>query len=86
MIEKLTYRLRNNWHTMRWIVLIVGLVLMVQSVRYSDLLSAVLGGFFLFQAITNTGCLLGQGQCGVSIPENESKENTQIEFTEVTDN
>ena len=86
MIEKLTYRLRNDWHMMRWIVLILAVVFLVQSVRYSDLLSALVGGFFLFQAITNTGCLLSRGQCGVNIPGENSRENKQVEFTEVTDN
>lgn len=86
MMEKLTYRLRNDWHAMRWIVLIVGVVFLVQSMRYSDFLSALLGGFFLLQALTNTGCLLGRGQCGVGFSEGENQEKKQVDYTEITEN
>jgi len=45
---------------MRWVALAFGLVLGYNWLMHSASLSGVLSIFFLFQAVTNTGCLAGQ--------------------------
>lgn len=74
----------TNWHSMRWVALIAGLFFVVQGFRFGDWVSGLLGGFFLFQAVTNTGCLCGN--CTVpaqATTESGSVNNTNVEFTEV---
>jgi len=45
---------------MRWVALIFGLVLGYNWLAHSASVSGVLSIFFLFQAVTNTGCIAGQ--------------------------
>lgn len=75
----------SNWHTMRWVALSVGIFLAVMAIWYEDVVTGFFSAFFIFQAVTNTGCLVSQS-CGV--PQNESSEtaidqNEEIKFTEV---
>jgi hypothetical protein len=61
-----------NWHTMRWIRLIIGLFLMQQAIQFHEILLGFMAIFFLFQAIFNTGC--GLNDCSISTikkPKNE---------------
>jgi hypothetical protein len=60
MFSKLSDQLFANWHPMRWVALAFGLVLGYNWLMYNASLSGVLSIFFLFQAVTNTGCLAGQ--------------------------
>lgn len=62
----------TNWHFARWLRLGFGVYFVAQAIAMADLLSGALGGLFLFQAITNTGCC-GSGGCAV--PASNTKEN-----------
>ncbi len=53
-------QLLTNWHTMRWVALGISLVLGFNWLVNSAPISGFLSLFFLFQAITNSGCLAGQ--------------------------
>ncbi|WP_138430999.1 hypothetical protein [Fodinibius saliphilus] len=76
-------RLFSNWYPLRWIALAAGLFMMVQAIRFMDGLSALLGGFMLYQAITNKGCLVGQN-CSVSrVKEAGTQEVNSVEYTEI---
>ncbi len=79
-------RLFSNWHLMRWIAVAAGLFFIVQGLRFQDLLSGLIGGFFLFQAVTNTGCLCGN--CAVPVQSSELGETNikDVEFTEIKEN
>lgn len=68
---------------MRWIRLGFGLFLTVQAFQLHDGFAAVIAAFFLFQAVTNTGCC---GTSGCSIPaQNTKATNTEeVSFEEVT--
>lgn len=79
-------RLFTNWHMMRWVALAAGLFFLVQALRFQDLVSGLIGGFFLFQAVTNTGCLCGN--CTVPVQTSESSDNKirEVEFTEIKEN
>lgn len=60
MLSTLSKQLFTNWHPMRWVALAFGLMLGYNWLVNSAYLSGWLSIFFLFQAITNTGCLAGQ--------------------------
>lgn len=78
--------LLNYWNPMRWIALVAGLFFVVQGFRFGDVISGLLGAFFLFQAATNTGCLCGN----CSVPAQSSAESgiaiKDVEFTEIKEN
>lgn len=79
----------SNWHFMRWVVLEIGIIFTAQAVYLWDLASALLGAFFLFQAITNSGCLACQS-CDISpdakkAGESESHRKDNISFTQVNE-
>lgn len=77
-------RLLTNWHPMRWVALVFGLGLGLNWMLNAAPISGFLSIFFLFQAITNTGCLAGQ--CAPEFqPHNGSvKDIKDIEFEEIT--
>ena len=60
MFSNLSEQLFTNWHLRRWIILAFGLVLGYNWFVYNASISGVLSIFFLFQAVTNTGCMAGQ--------------------------
>lgn len=75
----------SNWHTMRWVALSIGIFLAAMAVWYQDAVTGLFSGFFIFQAVTNKGCMVSQA-CGV--PQNKnpkigSDHETEIHFKEV---
>ena len=84
MHKTMKQTLLYNWHPMRWVALSVGLFFVGMGGWHVDMVSVLLGGFFLFQAATNTGCLCGN--CAVapqSMSESESSKIDDVEFTEI---
>lgn len=78
--------LLSNWHPMRWVALAIGLFFMAMGAWHADMVAILLGGFFLFQAVTNTGCLCGS--CAVPVRdsvESQNKKSDNVEFTEIKD-
>lgn len=74
-----------NWPLWRIIALAAGLFFSYQAVWYQDAVPGFLGAFFLFQAVTNIGCL-GSRSCAVPEPDKEhhgKDEITDIEFAEI---
>lgn len=85
MSTKIKETMFSNWHTMRWVALSVGIFLAVMAFLYQDAVTGLFSGFFIFQALTNTGCLVSQS-CGVpqsASTETGTKQNNEIKFTEV---
>lgn len=76
--------LLSNWHTMRWVAFSIGIFLAVMAIWYQDLVTGFLSAFFVFQALTNTGCMVSQS-CGVPEGENHptSDQDPAIHYTEV---
>jgi hypothetical protein len=64
--------LLTNWHSMRWIRLVIGLFLIQQAIQYQLVLFGFMAAFFLFQSVFNTGCSLNG--CGVSTFKNNKNE------------
>lgn len=84
-MNSISQRILTNWSPRRWIVLAIGLFFAIQALIFSDGLIAVLGAFFLFQAATNTGCMLS-GACGIPAADQvrqEPADISSVEFTEI---
>ncbi len=71
-----------NWHFMRWLRLSLGIFIAVQAYKMHDTFSGVIATFFLFQAITNTGCC-GSGGCAVPAQKSNADKIEDVEFEEV---
>ncbi|SMO47629.1 hypothetical protein [Fodinibius sediminis] len=79
--------LLTNWHFMRWVALVLGSFFVFQAFRYWDVIPAVAGMFFLYQAITNSGCLVARTcEPAVSaVPDEESQTGRahNVTYTEI---
>jgi uncharacterized membrane protein HdeD (DUF308 family) len=63
-MQTIKQTLLSSWNFMRLLRLAVGVLIGIQAFRTSDVFSGIIAIFFLFQAITNTGCC-GSGGCAV---------------------
>lgn len=67
----------TNWNFMRLVRLGFGVIFIIQAIQTSDAMMGFISLFFLFQAITNTGC------CGINGCVNPPIKNSRTETTEV---
>lgn len=76
-------QLLSNWYPMRWIMLILGIVLGYNYLVHGAAFSGLLSILILFQAITNTGCVLGR--CTPDIPQysNPDASPEDVTFEEI---
>lgn len=72
----------TNWHFMRWLRLVLGIFIAIQAVQMQDTFSGFIAVFFLFQAVTNTGCC-GTKNCALP-STTENNKTTEVEFEEIT--
>lgn len=79
---KMKQLLVTNWSFMRWLRLGIGLFLVIQAFRMHDSITGFFGAFFLFQAISNTGCC-GVNGCATPTPGKNNGEKKEIEFEEI---
>jgi len=63
-IEQYKLALTSGWNFMRIFRLGLGLLVLIQSLFIGDYLFSAFGVFFIFQALTNTGCC-GSSGCPV---------------------
>lgn len=80
----------SNWHFSRWIALVAGGFFAYQSLYYWEAVPAILAVFFLYQAITGSGCL-GYGSCAPSMQQDQDKDETgrnmqDLEYTKIEEN
>ncbi len=82
MMETIVQNLFTNWHFMRWLRLGLGFFVAVQAIQHLDALAGLIAFFFLFQAVTNTGCC---GASGCAAPTSSKKDikTEDVEFEEV---
>lgn len=73
----------SNWHLMRWLRLGMGTYGAIQAVQLHDTLTGLVAAFFLFQAITNTGCC-GASGCATTPTQEPMHDAEEISFEEVT--
>lgn len=72
----------TGWHFMRWLRLGLGIFIGVQAIQFQDAFSGFIAVFFLFQAVTNTGCC---GSSGCAVPQAPAKTNDldTVDYVEV---
>lgn len=80
MYDTIKYNLLYNWNLVRWIRLAISIFIVVEAILMHDAFFGFLGCFFLFQALTNTGCCAATG-CNPAINKIDNTE--EIEFSEV---
>ena len=80
MLAAVKQQLFTNWHPMRWVALGISLILGFNWLANSAPVSGLLSLFFLFQAVTNTGCFAGQ--CAPS-QHPMSEEAEEITYEEI---
>lgn len=79
MLQTFKYKLLNNWNVIRIVRLILSIIIIVQSLQMHDMLFGLLGVFFLYQALSNTGCC-AMNTCAPNIANTKEEE---IEFVEI---
>ena len=72
----------TGWHFMRWLRLGAGFFISIQAVQTHDALSGLIGAFFLFQAVTNTGCCGAQG-CAVPATKKVNDNIEEVDYEEL---
>lgn len=72
----------QNWNFMRLLRLGLGIYIAVQAVETLSIFSGVVAAFFIFQAITNTGCC-GSNGCAVPTKKSSSDKTEEVEFEEI---
>ncbi|MBL7892064.1 MAG: hypothetical protein JNL63_05500 [Bacteroidia bacterium] len=72
----------TGWHFMRWLRLGLGGLMAIQAVQNHDTLSGLIAAFFLFQAVTNTGCC-SVNSCTAPATKNNADKIEDVEFEEV---
>ena len=75
----------TNWHFMRWLRLSLGIYVGVQAIQFTDALAGTVAVFFLYQAITNTGCC-GASGCSVSNQMDKKQTTEEITYEEIKGN
>jgi branched-subunit amino acid transport protein len=67
----------SGWNFMRWLRLIMGIYIIITSITGKNYVFAMIGGFFVFQAITNSGCA---ACAAVPVSKVDQKDTESIEF------
>lgn len=75
-------RILVGWNLVRWLRLLIGAYFAVQAIETLEIFSGIIAAFFLYQAITNTGCC-GANACAVPIAKNNAEKPKEVELIEV---
>ncbi len=80
------YRLLNNWDLIRMLRLGIGVALLITGIQNRDWMIGAFSLFFVYQAITGTGCC-GTATCGPARRANRqfdtNAKETFVEFEEI---
>ena len=74
--------LLSGWNFMRFLRLGLGIYIAVQAAETHSIFSGIVALFFIFQAITNTGCC-GSNGCAVPIKKSNSDTIEEVEYEEI---
>jgi hypothetical protein len=74
-------RIFKNWHFMRFVYLVFGLIILVQSLDTKQWLGIVFSGYFLLMAIFGVGC--AGGNCYTGFNQKTKPANSETEFEEI---
>lgn len=67
---------------MRFLRLGFGVFFVIQAIQMRDAFMGIIGGFFLFTSLTNTGCCAA-GNCATPKRRENLKEPEEIQFEEI---
>lgn len=84
-IQTIKQKLFTNWHLVRIVRLAIGIWMLVIAIQTWDWIVGCFSTFFLYQAVTDTGCC---GALGCYTPQTRNQRNTidetqNIEYEEV---
>ena len=74
--------LLTNWNFMRFLRLGIGIYIAVQSIETQSIFSGIVAVFFIYQAVTNTGCC-GSNGCAVPIKKSNPDKTEEVDFEEI---
>jgi hypothetical protein len=74
--------LLTNWNFMRFLRLGIGIYIAVQAIETQSAFSGVVAVFFIYQAVTNTGCC-GSNGCAVPIKKSNPDKTEEVDFEEI---
>jgi len=74
--------LLTNWNLMRFLRLGIGIYIAVQAIETQSAFSGVVAVFFIYQAVTNTGCC-GSNGCAVPIKKSNPDKTEEVDFEEI---
>lgn len=74
--------LLSGWSIFRFLWLVMGVLIAIQAISIKDPLAGFLSAFFLFRAVTNTGCC-GVSSCSVDKSKAENTTIENVEFEEI---
>jgi len=77
-----TQTLLTGWGFMRLFRLAMGMIMAIQAFQTHDSAIGFISAFFLFQAITNTGCC-GSAGCAVPVTNKKTDNAEDISFEEI---
>ncbi len=82
-MTQLKYIIFSGWHFRRWLGLSAGIFFAIQAITENDGMLVLFSVFFLFQALTNSGCFGSKG-CSVEyLVNSQNNEPKEIEFKEI---
>ena len=74
--------LLTNWNFMRFLRLGIGIYIAVQAIETQSVFSGIVAVFFIYQAVTNTGCC-GTNGCAVPIKKSNPDKKEDVDFEEI---
>ncbi len=74
--------LLTGWNFMRGLRLVLGFIFLMQAIEMRDIITGLIATFFLFQAVTNTGCC-GTNGCAVPTKKTNIEDIQDVAFEEV---
>ena len=86
MVTAIKNQLYTNWHPLRFVALFIAVMFTWNAFTHDSGMAAVLAIFFAFQAVTNTGCLVGScagGSCNPIVKEDTSQKISDVHFEEI---
>ena len=82
IMETITQILFTGWNLMRWLRLALGSFMAYQAILLHDTMAGMIAVFFLFQALTNTGCCGSQG-CAAPVRNTKDGATEDVQFEEI---
>jgi len=74
--------LLTNWNFMRFLRLGIGIYIAVQAIETQSVFSGIVAVFFIYQAVTNSGCC-GTNGCAVPIKKSNPDKTEDVDFEEI---